>query len=900
MASNFLNYTGLTFDEIVSQAASKLSQDSNLINLRDSELKQFVVDMLAAVADMNNYNIERVAEENFFDFLKKRSSAVGLSKNLGYDITRAIPSEAKIKIRLSGDLTAKNIQVDDYFQIPIWTSFTYGGQSLILKDTFTYIFSSSDVNSISTNGEDFQLDIEYDVNGNEIELVQGELTDIVIDGSTNDQIGKTFQTYKISDTEFSNKYGSKDYNTPMTRVKVGETYADATEYVINRRSLISWEVISNSQLGETQSVCVLRSTPDENMELKFGNGQFAELGAVEVSADGPSTTSQNIYITYLKTKGSDGNKIGAVGKKLSTSANVTVNGEDITNNVEFIFTTNIKNGSDFESIESISTNAPNIYYSLDRVVSKKDYEYYLKSLTSPINIKNAFAWGEQEEYEKNNYEPIPKLFNVALFCCLASIYNVDSSPYSVRTESNNLNDSLLDLEYDEDGVQNQSYFNVYVKQNVVEQLKRYETSATVWVTYGDEESNFNAQNFISTYDTSAFMVNYTSDVFLSAFGGYQELILDLSVATDENDIASEIQTKLRTVTDDRLNSSLNPTYGELFFSAVNVNWDSVNSRFVISGDSTDLGYVQSIEDDVNLVSTLGLDSNLASKVSILSVNDLESDKINLVVDELDKRSQITLKNIYMSPILQNFNITGTIYVNKFADKETLHTTIKDNLYEWFDKNIDFNTEVYLSNIVEQIEKYTNVKYANIDIVPNVPTPTGEYFFSADDSIFDNVQYAADKSAIVNAFIFSLDDYFTVGGNIATDYLTEITTNIYNYNGSNKSLIYDNLSWFNHITERSFYNDFVQLLYNALPNYNSKGGTPFRDTQDFIRTVSKIHKDLAYIIRYNMLDTHGNIAEEKRYKTVNGIETLVKYKGGYTLGSEIPKFNVNTSIQYVGG
>ena len=86
---------------------------------------------------------------------------------------------------------------------------------------------------------------------------------------------------------------------------------------------------------------------------------------------------------------------------------------DLTALIEFNLTTDIVGGADLEAVESIKLNAPSIYYSLDRCVTPGDYTAYLRTMTSPIIIRNAIAWGEQDE--GGNIEPIQKLFNIYKF-----------------------------------------------------------------------------------------------------------------------------------------------------------------------------------------------------------------------------------------------------------------------------------------------------------------------------------------------------------------------------------------------------------------------------------------------------------------------------------------------------
>ncbi len=845
--ANFLNYTNLTYEEILQGVKNKVSSDPRFENFNESALAQEVYEIFAGATDMVNYYIERRAEENYFATCKLRSSAILLAKQLGYVITRPVPATANIKVKITGDLTGKNIQEDDVLQIPIYSNFTYDSNNYLLKNTITYTFTSADINSISADVADYEKIITSGDDGEVISVLQGVREYRVIEGATNGQVNQNFQIYKIEDEDFSNRYGNEDYMIPITTVGVGKTSATAVNYNIDRRSLINLESIENFVVGDTKNVCVIRTANDENVELMFGDAQYAALGAT-VSANGPSTSYDNIYINYLSTGGSKVNKVGNIDEKLTSDVSVDVDGNDITSNVEFLFNSNIIGGADMEDINSIKLNAPSIYYSLDRLVSKRDYIAYLKSLTSPINIQNAIVWGEQDEMTLSDNDPIKKLFNVVLFCCLGSLYNLTGNIYSPKTDTNGLDTAVLDLDYSENELKCQNYFNVYVNQNVAQQLLRYETSGTYYLLYGDSDLGMDVDNVKILYDNDRMSVRYTSELYLSGDGGaiyaaYTSAI-SISAATDESDIASYIQMGLRGITDRRGTAAINANYGNIAFENLLCEYDSVNDRFVLSGHPNDSCYISEVNSSPmlnDLTSACGLYNKSSNKVTttLYDSGNLMSTKITDVVDLLDVRSQVTLKDVYVSPLIQNFNLNGSIYVNRLADKNNLHTQIKNAIYTWLNTNADFNKNVYLSNIIEIIEGFVNVSYANVVLGAEtiVTTP-----------------FNASTNSILNDALYSDE----------TDLVTDFQT------------YYNTLSANSDLTERIF-SEETKSLYDILSN-DATVHTPFRDTQDFITVVSDIHKDMLNTIRTNIIDSNGNISQ-------------------YTIGTEVPKIIVNTNIIY---
>jgi len=826
-------------------------QIQNLANLRESAEYQTLIELIAGMTDIVNWNLEKRANENYINLAKLKSSVIGLSRNVGYDITRPIPANSKMKIKLSGDLTTKGIVSGDVFQIPIYTEFTFEDSTFLLKNTFTYTFTDTDILNISSNGENFELFIEYNNLDNEIELIEGEIKNKIIEGATNQQVGQIFQEYRIEDLTFSNQYGEFDYDTPITKISVGVDENSAEEYEIDRRSVINVKSLENFVLGDSKKVCVIRTATDENLDLLFGDGQYASIGAT-VSGNGPSTTFDNIYIQYLSTNGSSANRVGVINKKLNSDVSITVNGSDITSNVEFIFTTNIIGGADIEDIDSIKINAPNIYYSLDRIVSKRDYITYLKYLTSPINIKNAIAWGEQEEQRDNkNPDPIKKLFNVVLFSCLASMYNLDSSPYSVKSsENNDLDTAVLDFNYDEYELTNQNYFNVYVKQNVVEQLQSYQTSADTFVIYGDEVS-IDTTDFKTKFATGYFEYNYTSEVNLPQVTLNSLLDIDFSSIGDENDIATTLTNKLILDTDNRGDGITNPNYNNKLFPTAKVTWNSTESRFEITIQATSSCYITDILDNItgsstpsedSLMSVLGLANKNYSKIVVSDTSVLSTDKIVDVVDKLAERSQITTKSIYISPTIHNIRLTGKVYLNKLSDKDSTMISIKDSIYSWLDKNADFRKNIYISNVIEIIEDFDNVIHADVKFEPVSLTVNSSFFNQESVDIVSNPIYSDEYNQIINLMNNSYDGQY--------------------YNDD--------------LTLKSFW-DITSNFYNDLPIVNSFH-TPFRDSIDFLKLISVAYRDNVHRIQNNMIDENGNIVN-------------------YTKGNEIVKLNLEFSGQY---
>jgi len=865
MATNFLKYTSLTYDSILQQITDKFNSDSRFANFRQSAIASLMAEIFAGVADLVNYNLERRAEEAFLDTAKLKSSVILLSRMLGYVMQRPIPASATLKIKLKGDFSSI-ISTTDKLQIPLQSSFSYGGYKFILKKTLI-INLSSYVDAMILDGAAYESDyITVDQNNDAIDIIQGEIKEKVIEGSTNPLIGSTFQVYKIDDTEFSNMYGSEDYDNPVTRIWIGDNKSTDNEYTIDRRSLINWEVIEAFSDQENIKVAVVRSAINEGVELLFGNGRYASDGVNYTTSGGAITSYDNLYVQYLATKGFKANQSGVVDKKVTYSGRVYTNtGKDITNKVDFYFATNIVGGADAESLESIKYNSPGIFASFSRCVTKDDYVNYLKSLTSPISIKNAIAFGEAEELNSDTgRDAVIRLFNVVLFSVLGHLYQVNTSPYYYYTKENGLDNNVLDSNFNIDDISYWNYFNVFVKgdtesltanSQIVRQLKEYTTSAFQYKIYGHEIDDTTGAYYSTNYgENLTLYISYTTDdssynTSLSADTSITVDVRSLSSKSNDTDametLASLIQTQLLLVTDTRgSNTTENTHYNQTAFPNVTVTYDSTDKDLTIAFGQNTPCYIDEFTSatgasDLGLrilsgTAAVGPDAVLVSLTNNLSQN------IISVVDKLDTRAQITTRPIYLSSIIEKIKITGVVKINSLYDTETERTNFYDAIYKWADTTADFKINLYKSSVIEIIEQFTSVKYTNINFEADYPTPVSTsafYITGANKWVNNGFSNNAQKLYAYNLIDQKINDFLV-----------------------DESLI----------TKRYFLVTFAKNLYNAFKNLGGNYAT-FVDTINFNNLISDINKDYIYIMRTNMLDDDGNITE---YSLPNQIVQLI--------------------------
>ena len=768
MASNFLDYTKLNYSEIVKQIQAKMALDSRFGSFRESATAQVLVEIFSAVSDMNNYYIERRAEESYLETAKLRSSVIQLAKQLGYVITRPIPATANISMTLTGggnlgtyclDALTNSPDIPHFIQLRIFKPFTFNSNKFLLSRSYKYIFTTEDLTnfqdstytktiqySLLNTTELYNLYKDEDIvnlsDTTPIELFQGDVKYKDILSDTNDQINKKFQVYKIDDATFSNWYGSEDKEVPLTRVCVSNDSANpfqnnttvTNEYEIDRRSLLK-QGESLTSFGNADDICLIRTSKDDKVELVFGDGNYASIGA-------QTGAKSNIFIQYLSTKGAITNQVGVSGQKIICSESILFDnesGKDISTNVTFKLSSNIIGGADIEDVDSIKLLAPKIYSSLDRCVTKDDYEAYLKTLTSPINVKNARAWGEQEE---GNGTPIQKLFNVALFTCLGELY-------------------------------------------------RYDSIRKVWeVKFGDTSESGEMGNAV--LDDVDLFTQYSQNSYF-----------DLLVKEDSPGISRDLQ-----------------------------------------------------------------QAHIADPTS----------KLGEVYTALADKSQMTVRNVYISPIIHELEITGTVYVNRLSDASTVGNNIKNAFYPYLNDNADFDTPIYMSNIIQTVEGVDNVVYSNIGMKWN--TNTNTIFGNEDVSVTETFYQACFNDPDIIEWVTengstSGSDLIAISTAFQSAYIDIFgTTNTYDYYKN-----YQNLTLKTNMTEEWFNKTVLTAIYNNTFSLLNVSGY-FVDSEQFGNVIVKLHNTFSYIINYNLLS-----GENKQDITE------------YTLRNEIAKIKFNPTILY---
>lgn len=517
--NNNLGYTNVSFSDIVNKIESIIRGDERFANVSQSAVMKVILDNFAAMTDLTNYYIERTAEESFIETAKHLSSVIVGAKQLGYVPKRPVGSTADISITMSNPDNSWNFSAGEIFRIRSSSdTIDFKGTSFVFMNSYRYILTEADCTLLNGGGsitiskaipEDKMPENISDLTPEEIldlevpiRIMQGERKTVTL--YPGNLAGKKYQSYKIDDPSFSNLYGSEDvYDakavvsgssivcvgnpSQFTRVfvKPMDGEGDTVEYHINRRSILVDDWNENAyklckdnfiQIGNIP-VCLIETNRDTTVGLVFGDGVNQKLGPIY---------GQVVELQYLSVLGSSSNKSGVIGSVVEASLAsgcFVSNGSqmDFPAEIAFNLTTNISGGSDFEDILSIKEKASSIFQTLDRLVTKKDYASFIKTITSPIHVAYSSAWGEAEECKRQNVVAIPGLMNCAFVTALGSPYEKDDDGnWKVNNPIADVNateEQIVDAETAADklfvegnaweDVQAEAYFDIYLKSNVV-------------------------------------------------------------------------------------------------------------------------------------------------------------------------------------------------------------------------------------------------------------------------------------------------------------------------------------------------------------------------------------------------------------------------------------------------
>lgn len=472
-----LDYSRITAPQLMEDWNNRLLADERFKGLSQASIYQYFQELIAGITDMSNFYLGRVAEEAFQTTARLDSSQIKHAKNFGYQPRRAIPAKAEIKIELHGPLPA-SLKADD----EIWFNnedikLSFDGHDYMLDRSYSYKLTKEDIEKGKDPGWTKQLIYSKNNNNNisdyyviderttliakkslfPINIFQGSIKTEEIKASRNAaKVGTVNQWYDIDDITFSNYYGKRDpfaylrgtYNPLYGLCKIGigataeeafsqENICDIEEFAMELNpKLKSWDTTM-----PPLKIVHLETNPDKTVRIHFGNGNNIAAGF--------TNTKQSLWVQYHSCDGSVPNKAGTVDSQLQCSSTLYAVGGgrvvNMTSNIKILFNSDISYGDDFEDNERLKINSKIHFSSRGNLLTLNDFRGYFQTLTQPLVVNHALAFGENQ-YDGNNTDQ-PWLMNNVLYCLFGDVYhNYDTgkfSPVNVFKNDEKLNNVML-------------------------------------------------------------------------------------------------------------------------------------------------------------------------------------------------------------------------------------------------------------------------------------------------------------------------------------------------------------------------------------------------------------------------------------------------------------------------
>ena len=393
MTISVLNYTNYNFEDILSQLQNKLAETDSWKDIYRSSTGETFMELWAGTANLILYYIERRAEESYLDTAQNKSSINNLVRLINYTPKR--------KTSATGVLTFTLAVANAYdIVIPRFTPCQTTSGIKILTNAETFISAGSLVAS-------------------DIAAIQGTLGTVqqTADGTSELEIN-------INSTAVEN---SASATNPSIIIYVdGVLWTKVSSFIESIGISTHYRVITNN---------------DDTIKIKFGNnvkGKIPEDGST-------------ILIQYVISDGLAGNIYAA---STVTTINKVINnhnGDAVTNisvsNVPPLGSTDasISGGDDAEDMEEVRYEAPRVFATGDRAVTRTDFVAILENMPSIIS---ANVWGENEEAVAAGTTSDYEMLNKIKICVILGNWAVADTTVQAQVTADLYDQSIIAVKYE--------------------------------------------------------------------------------------------------------------------------------------------------------------------------------------------------------------------------------------------------------------------------------------------------------------------------------------------------------------------------------------------------------------------------------------------------------------------
>ncbi len=325
------SYLTRSFEQIKASIVKRMvAVVPELKDYSQSNLFMVLVDIYAGVGELLNYYIDSIQRELFPSTALRLSSVIKIAQAQGYWGKSAVAASNDITFSFMDDATDEPVAATTPIHIPLGT---------IIVDSNNLLWTT---------------------------IVAGI-------------IGKGMKKTRVAAKQYEAKgpiYIATSNGTPNQKFKLGTDYNHGSASITV--GSVAWELVDTLGLyPSTANVYMIMLMDDGFMYMMFGNGQN---GAIPPASD-------DILLSYNSTAGINGNiKEGAIdsGTSITAPAGITIHVE----NSEPSF-----DGSNIDDLYSLSINIPRAVYTLNRAVTRRDFELVAEMAPGIREAKVGFICG---------------------------------------------------------------------------------------------------------------------------------------------------------------------------------------------------------------------------------------------------------------------------------------------------------------------------------------------------------------------------------------------------------------------------------------------------------------------------------------------------------------------------
>jgi len=328
-----LNFANFDYDAMVQQLQDIVKGKSTWKDIYTSGTGQMLIELWSFLSEMMMYYAERRAQESFIGTAQLRSSVVNLVKLLNYQPKRNVSSTGNVRFFLQ-DAGVPSTWPNDIF---------------ILKYT----------NLVSVAGVKFMT--------NEEVVLAAGTSEITAAGIQGELITENFTADGLPNQEFP----------------IDDLLVEDTELFVRVDGDLWTKVDSFTESEGGDEVYKEEENLDGSVTLVFGDDQFGKA---------PPDT-QIVQAQYIRSAGGDGNVfsdtgiITSIADTIVDTLAVPVTTINVDNSSKFL------TGDDAEDIEEIRFEAPRVFATGDRAVTRADYLAILENFPGVVS---ANVFGENE------------------------------------------------------------------------------------------------------------------------------------------------------------------------------------------------------------------------------------------------------------------------------------------------------------------------------------------------------------------------------------------------------------------------------------------------------------------------------------------------------------------------